>query len=94
MTEQINVVVTTTFGTDEWDVPLPPDRPVDRIIPKLLEAINERSRDDEGNPLNHRLLWVEEGRNLTPSETLGQAGVQDGHTLTLVHEARAGGFEH
>jgi len=88
----IDVILTDTTGTSEWDVTIPIDKGAAALIARFLksEDLPFRRTDSEGNPIPYRLRWVEGGRILLDSETLMGAGVRRGHTLALQHEARAG----
>jgi hypothetical protein len=90
--ESIPIVLATTMGTDQWDVSLPIDIPVQSIIQRLLESaeLPFRAQDDVGGAMPWRLMWKQRGRYLLESETLRSAGVQPNDTLVMTIEARAG----
>lgn len=90
--ERVKIILATTMGTKQWEVPMPIDIPVQALIAKLIDYpdLPFRAQDDRGMPIPYRLMWKEEGRYLVESETLRAAGVQEGHTLIMAHEARAG----
>jgi hypothetical protein len=88
----IPIILTTTMGTDSWDLNVPIDVPVQALISKFLRTpqFAFRSQDDQGRAIPYRLLWKEGNRYLGESETLRQANVEAGHTLTMTYEPRAG----
>ncbi len=89
-TRKINL--TSTMGADTWEVDAPADVEVHRLISKFIRIpeFGFKATDDAGNPIPYRIMWTEANRFLNESETLDQAQVQDGHTLAMTHEARAG----
>src|SRR5258708_31265105 len=90
--ERISVIVATKMNTDEGDLQLPLDLPVQAIIARLISApeLPFRSQGDGGAPIPYRLMWREGHRILSESETLREASVEEGHTLVMSREARAG----
>lgn len=90
--EWITVRVTTTMATEVWDVPLPCDVPVGRILQKMLSSreMAIRTTDEVGNQISYRILWKEGGRHLLESEKLDEVGVKDGHLLILTNQPSAG----
>ena len=90
--ESIPVVLKTGMGTQEWELTVPIDVPIRRLLIKLVRdpEMGFRERDDNGAPIPYRLMHQDGGRYLAESETLRKAGVQANHTLVLMHEARAG----
>ena len=63
-TNTIHLILTSTFGADEWEVNLPTDRAVQVIIARLLKEaqFGFRGNDDGGNPIPYRILWKEGNR--------------------------------
>jgi hypothetical protein len=90
--ESIPIVLKTAMGTQEWELSVPLDIAVMRLIIKFIREpdLGFRERDDNGNLIPYRLMYQEGDRYLAESETLRKAGVQANHTLVLMHEARAG----
>jgi hypothetical protein len=90
--ERLPIVLATTLGTEQWNIPMPVDIPVQAIILKLLQTpgLPFRAQDDGGDAIPYRLMWKEGNRYLGESETLRVAQVQENHTLIMTHEARAG----
>jgi hypothetical protein len=88
----IHLILTSTFGADEWELDLPTNRAVQRVVAVLLRKpeFGFREHDDDGNLVPYRILWKEGNRYLGETETLAGAGVHEGHTLVMSHEARAG----
>ncbi|HEY1919600.1 MAG TPA: effector-associated domain EAD1-containing protein [Streptosporangiaceae bacterium] len=78
------------MATQRWDINLPVDVPIRSIIAKLITTpeLPFSEKDDSGKTNPHRLLWEEGNRYLSEAETLGGAGVQEGHTLVLAGESR------
>ncbi|WP_412543201.1 EsaB/YukD family protein [Longispora sp. K20-0274] len=89
----IPVILATTLGTEQWNIALPTNVVVQKIITRLVQepSLPFRQQDDLGNRVPYRLMWREGGRHLGETETLGQAGVVEGNTLVMTHQARAGG---
>lgn len=86
------IKLTSTMGNDTWEVDAPATVEVHRLISKFVKtaAFGFKPTDDSGNMIPYRLMWTERNRYLSESETLLQAGVPDGDTLAMTHEARAG----
>jgi CHAT domain-containing protein/TIR domain-containing protein len=83
----IHLILTSTFGADEWDVDLPANIAVQRIVAVLLQKpeFGLRKHDGDGNLVPYRIVWKEGNRYLGETETLAGAGVQEHHTLVMTH---------
>ena len=81
----VTVRVTTTTATEIWEVPLPRWAVVRQILQKMRdnEEMALPTIGHLGDVIEYRMLWQEGQRELSPSETLGEAGVEDGHNLIL-----------
>lgn len=91
----ITIILTTSMGTDEWEMEVPHDVLAQALVNKFIRSdLGFRERDDAGNPIPYRLLWKEGGRYLSEGESLRAANVQSGHTIVMAHEARAGTAPH
>jgi hypothetical protein len=88
----IPVILGSTMGTDQWDLQLPPNVPVQAIIQKLIASpeLPFREQDDGGRRVPYRLMYQEGDRMLREAETLSMAGVQPSEHLIMTHQARAG----
>lgn len=88
----IPVVLGSTMGTDQWDIQLPDNVPVQAIIQRLLKSteLPFREQDDNGRRVPYRLMWQEGNRILREAETLADAGVEPSAHLIMTHQARAG----
>ena len=90
--ERIPVIIATTMATQQWDIELPIDIPVQSLIARLVAApeLPFTEQDRQGATIPYRLMWKEPNRYLSESETLREAGVEPGNTLIVTQEARAG----
>jgi hypothetical protein len=88
----ITIILTTSMGTDEWEMEVPHDVRAQALINKVIrtEHFGFKANDDAGNPIPYRLLWKEGERYLAEGESLRAANVESGHTIVMAHEARAG----
>lgn len=86
------IKLTSTMGTDTWEVDAPATVEVHRLIAKFVRtaSFGFKPTDDAGTLIPYRLMWTERNRYLNESETLLEAGVTNGDTLAMTHEARAG----
>lgn len=89
-TRTIHVILSNTMANEEWDLNPPVDVQAHVLLRKIVVETGARERDEGGILIPYRLMWTEGDRYLAESETLKQAGVQDGHHLVLAYEARAG----
>jgi hypothetical protein len=89
---QVDVILSSTTGADEWELSLPTTVAVQGLIAKFIRTaeLGFAERDSGGRMIPYRLIWVEQDRYLGETETLGSAGVQDGNKLVMAYEARAG----
>ena len=88
--ESVSVVLSNTMANEEWELDAPTDIATYLLVQKLVMETKARANDDAGNPIPYRLRWEEDDRYLSESETLEEAGVQNGHRLALAYETRAG----
>lgn len=84
----INVTVEEVGGR-ETPADLPDDQPVSQIIQILISKMGLPSHQ-HGDPLHYVLDHVSSSKRLFGTETLADAGVQNGDVLLLLSEPRAG----
>ena len=77
-------------STRSRDVEAPDDIPVNRLLVILVERMNIPITSPDGQILSYKLHHKRTGRQLLDSETLAQAGVQQGDDLRLQPEITAG----
>jgi hypothetical protein len=85
---QIRVIVQGAGGGYHRWVQLPGDIAVERLLNLLPQKVGERMLRDNGEPIDFYLFHND--RQVPPDQTLVEAGVRDGDTLTLTQEAAAG----
>ncbi|WP_432979442.1 hypothetical protein [Dactylosporangium sp. CA-233914] len=88
----IPIRLATTMGTEQWNIRLPVNVVVQRLIARLVAApeLPFREQDDSGQRVPYRLMWKEGNRYLAEAETLARTGVSPNDTLVVTHQARAG----
>ena len=88
---KVNVVIVDATGNKEQKVGLPDDVKCGIIMVKLVEKIKLPSVGPDGNPISYKFIHKVTGRQLLESQTLAEAGIQDGDVLRLQPEITAGG---
>jgi uncharacterized ubiquitin-like protein YukD len=86
------ITVTVYDSTENKRVPveLPDDAPCNRIIAVLVEKLHLPKNGPDGAPLSYKFHHKNSGRQVQDSQSLAQAGVQDGDVLRLQPEITAG----
>ncbi len=81
----LTIHLTTTFGSDAWELELPATVTVAQLMQKLtgLADIGLASKDTSGRVIDYELMWQEGERVVRPTETLDSAGVRDGDNLII-----------
>src|SRR5512142_1156853 len=64
--------------------------PVSRILPNIITKMTLPTTSPDGQPMSYSLDHKEGGRRLLESQTLVEAGVQDGDHLIVYPEVVAG----
>ena len=64
--------------------------PVSRILPNIITKMNLPTTSPDGQPMSYSLDHKEGGRRLIESQTLVEAGVQNGDHLIVYPEVVAG----
>lgn len=64
--------------------------PVSRILPNIITKMSLPTTSPDGQPMSYSLDHKEGGRRLTESQTLVEAGVQNGDHLIVYPEVVAG----
>jgi uncharacterized ubiquitin-like protein YukD len=86
-----NVSVTLEdMAGKQFKAQLPDDVPVSRLLPQLITKLNLSPTNSSGRRLSYRLIHIESAEQLRDSDTLAQAGVEDGHHLRLLADLVAG----
>ena len=88
----LKLVLTNQMSNQEWDIEPPVDVSVATLIHKFIStpSLGIAETDEAGNRIPWRLMWDQGNRYLSENETLATAGVQEGHTLVMAYEPRAG----
>lgn len=88
----LTLVLSSSVGADSWDVTVPSNVEAHRLMGQFVRSseLGFKATDDAGNRIPYRLMWEQGQRYLGDAETLRQAGVANGDTLVMAHEARAG----
>ncbi len=86
----VKVVITDATGVRHQEATVPDDAQVIRLIARLIELMDLPVVGPDGQPLSYKFHHRASGRQLRDTETLAEAGVQEGDTLRLVAEITAG----
>jgi hypothetical protein len=86
----VKVVISDATGVRNQEATVPDDAQVIRLIARLIELMDLPVVGPDGQPLSYKFHHRASGRQLRDTETLGEAGVQEGDTLRLVAEITAG----
>ena len=84
------VQVWDATGNKRQDVEMPDDAPLDRILIVLLEKMKFPQYAPDGQLLSYKLHHRASGKQLLDTQTLADAGVQNGDVLRLQPEITAG----
>ena len=87
---QVDVVIMDNAGTKEQSASLPDDKPVQRILEKLVPMMKLPSTNPAGERMSYRLHHKRSGKMLKGEQTLGSCSVQNGDILRLQAEIIAG----
>jgi len=88
---QINVRIIDHTGSKSYDVELPDNVPVERLLETLITKLNLPTQAPSGEPQVYHLVDKTRGNvNINGKHTLREAGVTDGSTLRLVPEVVPG----
>jgi len=87
---KINVIVVDATGNKEQKVGLPDDVSVGIILVKLIEKIKLPAIGPDGNPISYKFIHKVSGKQLLETQTLADAGINDGDVLRLQPEITAG----
>jgi hypothetical protein len=86
----IKVVISDATGIRNQDATVPDDAQSIRLIARLIELMDLPVTGPDGQPLSYKFHHRASGRQLRDTETLSEAGVNEGDTLRLVAEITAG----
>ena len=84
----INITLSTETGGVAREATLPADVRVGQLLKVLPQAAGRAVTDSQGRPIGYRLYAG--NQELNQDQTLAEAGVVDGATLSLQQEATAG----
>jgi len=87
---KISVVVVDVTGNKEQRVGLPDDVNVGIILVKLIEKIKLPAIGPDGNPISYKFVHKVSGKQLLETQTLADAGINEGDVLRLQPEITAG----
>ncbi|MBI3926623.1 MAG: EsaB/YukD family protein [Armatimonadetes bacterium] len=86
----IQIKILDVSGSRSRVADVPGDVPIDRLLLLLVERMNLPLNSPDGQLMVYKLHHKRSGRQLLDTETLTQAGVQDGEELRLQPEIIAG----
>jgi uncharacterized ubiquitin-like protein YukD len=86
----VNVQIWDATGNKRQDVSMPDDAPVNRLLVVLLEKMNFPQYAPDGQLLSYKFHHRASGKQLLDTQTLQDAGVNDGDVLRLQPEITAG----
>lgn len=89
----ITVEVWDATGNKKTLVELPEDAPVNRILVVLVEKMNLPKNSPDGQLMSYKFHHKATGMQLLDTQTLRDAGVQNGHVLRIQPEITAGAAE-
>jgi len=86
----ISIEVWDATGNKRQTVELPDDAPINRIIAVLVERMNLPRNSPDGQIMSYKFHHKASGRQLLDSQSLAEAGVNDGDIVRLQAEITAG----
>lgn len=89
--QTLALTILDATGSRSQTVEVPADAPVARFIAVLVDRMRFPRNGPDGQLLSYKLQHRSTGRQLLDSQTLAQAGVNDGDALRLMPEITAGG---
>jgi hypothetical protein len=87
---EIRARIVDVSGSRRWEVEVPDDVPVNRILILLVERLNLPLNSPDGQIMSYKLHHRRSGRQLLDTATFAQADVHDGDELRLQPEITAG----
>jgi len=78
----VSITIETT-GLTIPDCVIPQDYIPERVISEVLDELNLPRMTESGEPINYRLMHVNQNRALPEGKTLVEAGVQNGDVIRL-----------
>lgn len=87
---KIDVVIIDSTGNKSQEVTVPDDIQVEKIIPRLVIAMNLPTTDISGNQQSYKFQLKRTGKQLLGTETLKEAGARNGDVIRLLVEMIAG----
>ena len=86
----IDITVTDAGGSVRKSVTVPNNAAAIKIIAALVDQLNLPLTSPDGTPMSYKFRHHELSSQISDSTTLAEAGVLNGHTLTLMPEIIAG----
>ena len=86
----ITVQILDATENKQHEVTTADNVPLSRIIPRILEHLKLPANGPDGRPLSYKLHHKPSGKQLRNSQTLADAGVNEGDALRLLPEYTAG----
>lgn len=86
----INLWIWDATGNKRQEVELPDNVEVERIIPVLLDRMQLPKNGPDGQPLSYKFHHKASGKQLQDSQTLLDAGVNEGDVIRIQPEITAG----
>jgi len=86
----VNVQVWDATGNKRYDVELPDDAPVNRLILVLIERLSLPENGPDGQPLSYKFLHKASGKQIQDEQCLKDVGVKEGDVLRIQPEITAG----
>lgn len=90
MSEGIQVTFLDQTGAKSVKAKISPTVQVSKIIPNIITKMTLPITAPDGTPMSYSLDWKEGGKRLQETQTLPEAGVQEGHHLIVYPEIVAG----
>lgn len=89
----VRVALVDHLRGTKTQVEIPNDVPVNRLTKALVDHLGLPPSDSSGAPITYCLDNRETGQRLRETQTLAEAGVEDGAVLALFPEVTAGGYD-
>lgn len=87
---QLNITLLRADTNQEYDVELPDDIEISRLLPALIGELGLPTMGDGGNVVSYGVSNKRTAREYGENDTLGSLGTKDGDTLLLTSTFVAG----
>lgn len=85
----MDIVVIDATGSRTEEASVPSNVPAGRILAKLVELLELPGVGPDGSVLHYEFHHERTGREIDPTQSLGEAGVEDGDVLRFVVQMAA-----